>query len=248
MRTPSVAAAVAAAAVALGSAACGSEGHVAEGEGSIQQGKTLFAERCGSCHVLADAGTQGTIGPNLDEAFDDPRSERGGGFDESTIRDVVRGQISYPVEDPVTSQPGMPAIDVTLPECDEGVEPGTNGCVEDADAAADAIAAYVASVAGTQPAAGGGAGQAAGGGTAGGGTEPAGKAVFMSAGCGSCHTLGDAGTTGTIGPSLDETRPDKALVEDRVRNGMGAMPSFEGQLSDEQIGMVADYVSAVAGM
>jgi mono/diheme cytochrome c family protein len=243
MRGPSVAAAVAAAAVALGAAACGSEGHVAEGEGSIQQGKTLFTERCGSCHVLTDAGTQGTIGPNLDEAFDDPRAQ---GFDESTIRDVVRGQISYPVEDPVTDQPGMPAIDVTLPQCGEGVEPGTNGCVEDSDTAADAIAAYVASVAGTGAPAGGG--QAAGGGGAAGGTEPAGKSVFMSAGCGSCHTLADAGTTGTIGPNLDEAKPDKALVEERVRNGMGAMPSFEGQLTDEQIEMVADYVSSVAGM
>ena len=243
MRAPSVAAALAAAAVALGAAACGSEGHVAAGEGNIGQGKTLFAERCGSCHTLADAGTQGTIGPDLDEAFDDPRAQ---GFDESSIRDVVRGQISSPVEDPVTDQPGMPAIDITLPECDEGVEPGTEGCVEDADAAADAIAAYVASVAGTGGA--GGGTQTTGGGTetSAGGTD--GKSVFMSAGCGSCHTLADAGTTGTIGPSLDESKPDATLVEERVTNGKGAMPSFEGQLTEEQIKAVADYVASVAGM
>jgi cytochrome c oxidase subunit II len=38
-------------------------------EGGSVQGKELFAQQCGSCHVLADAGTEGQVGPNLDEAL-----------------------------------------------------------------------------------------------------------------------------------------------------------------------------------
>jgi mono/diheme cytochrome c family protein len=82
---------------------------------------------------------------------------------------------------------------------------------------------------------------------AGGGDAAAGAEVFASAGCGSCHTLADAGTSGTVGPNLDEAQPDEALVVDRVTNGMGAMPSFAGQLSEQQIADVAAYVSSVAG-
>ena len=79
------------------------------------------------------------------------------------------------------------------------------------------------------------------------GDAAAGKQVFESAGCASCHTLADAGATGTVGPNLDEAKPPATLVVDRVTNGMGAMPSFEGQLSETQIQDVAAYVSSVAG-
>ena len=70
----------------------------------------LFVGKCGSCHVLADAGTKGVIGPNLDDGF---RQARADGLGEGTIRSVVRGQISYPVEEPTTGLPGMPADLVT---------------------------------------------------------------------------------------------------------------------------------------
>jgi mono/diheme cytochrome c family protein len=86
------------------------------------------------------------------------------------------------------------------------------------------------------------------------GTEPtggdpvAGKQVFLgSSGCGSCHTLADAGTSGTIGPNLDESQPSTELVIDRVTNGQGVMPSFQGSLTEQQIADVAAYVSSVAG-
>ena len=82
----------------------------------------------------------------------------------------------------------------------------------------------------------------AGGGGEAAGDAAAGEEVFASAGCGSCHTLEAAGTSGAIGPNLDQTQPDAALVEDRVRNGAGAMPAFEGQLTDEQIQDVTAYV------
>jgi mono/diheme cytochrome c family protein len=74
-----------------------------------------------------------------------------------------------------------------------------------------------------------------------------GKEVFASAGCGGCHTLADAGATQTIGPNLDESQPDEALVVDRVTNGKGAMPAFGDQLSEQEIADVAAYVSSVAG-
>ena len=74
-----------------------------------------------------------------------------------------------------------------------------------------------------------------------------GKEVFASAGCGGCHTLADAGATQTIGPNLDESQPDEALVVDRVTNGAGAMPAFGDQLSEQEIADVAAYVSSVAG-
>jgi len=75
-----------------------------------------------------------------------------------------------------------------------------------------------------------------------------GKQVFASSGCGACHTLADAGASGTVGPSLDAAKPSAALVADRVRNGQGAMPSFAGKLTDTEIADVAAYVAeAVSG-
>ena len=80
------------------------------------------------------------------------------------------------------------------------------------------------------------------------GDVAAGEQVFLGASaCGSCHTLADAGTTGTIGPNLDESPPDAALVVDRVTNGAGLMPAFADSLSEEDIANVAAYVSSVAG-
>jgi mono/diheme cytochrome c family protein len=79
------------------------------------------------------------------------------------------------------------------------------------------------------------------------GDPVAGKKVFGTAGCTSCHTLADAGATGTVGPSLDEAKPPYELVIERVTNGRGVMPSFKGQLTEKQIQDVAAYVSSVAG-
>jgi len=73
-----------------------------------------------------------------------------------------------------------------------------------------------------------------------------GKKVFTS-NCGGCHTLGDAGTNGQVGPNLDDLKPAKAVVVRQVNNGGGQMPSFKGKLSGAQIDAVATYVSSVAG-
>jgi mono/diheme cytochrome c family protein len=79
------------------------------------------------------------------------------------------------------------------------------------------------------------------------GDPVAGKSVFESAGCTGCHTLKDAGASGTVGPNLDEAKPALSLVVDRVVNGAGAMPSFKGQLSDKKIADVAAYVVKATG-
>jgi cytochrome c6 len=79
------------------------------------------------------------------------------------------------------------------------------------------------------------------------GDATAGKAVFASAGCVSCHTLKAAGATGTVGPNLDQKKPPASLVVDRVTNGKGVMPPFKGQLSPKQIQDDAAFVSSSAG-
>ena len=85
-------------------------------------------------------------------------------------------------------------------------------------------------------------------GTTGQGDPVAGKEVFLgSSACGGCHTLADAGSSGTVGPNLDDAKPNFDLVVERVTNGSGAMPSFKDTLSAQQIQDVAAYVSTAAG-
>jgi mono/diheme cytochrome c family protein len=80
------------------------------------------------------------------------------------------------------------------------------------------------------------------------GDPVAGKEVFLGAsGCAGCHTLADAGSTGTVGPNLDDSKPSFDLAYDRVTNGQGGMPSFATSLTDQQRADVSAYVSSVAG-
>jgi mono/diheme cytochrome c family protein len=79
------------------------------------------------------------------------------------------------------------------------------------------------------------------------GDPTAGKTIFLSAGCTGCHTLADAKATGTVGPNLDQVKPDYRLVTARVTLGKGQMPSFKGQLSSQQIADVAAYVVKATG-
>jgi plastocyanin len=85
MRLIALAAAVAVVALAAG---CGERGNKPD----LVNGKTLFVQKCGSCHTLARADTKGIQGPNLDAAFVEARRQ---GFGESGIRGVVRDQISH---------------------------------------------------------------------------------------------------------------------------------------------------------
>jgi cbb3-type cytochrome c oxidase subunit III len=200
------------AAIAL--AGCGTGG-LGDENADTSEGKVLFRQQCGRCHTLREAGTQGSTtagpalaGPNLDQAFAGPRSEE---FDESAIREVVRHQIDFPT-------PPMPEDLV------EGAE-------------ADAVAAYVATVAAdpeAEVALPAGAG----------GNDP--KLLFES-NCGSCHTLADAGTSGTIGPNLDQAKPSLQKAITQITNGGGGMPAFKGQLMQAQIRALAQYLVRVTG-
>ena len=212
---------------------CGTGGYV--DEGSQGAGRQLFLDaNCGACHTLTDAGTSGTIGPNLDDAFAQARAD---GLTSDTFTQVVATQIKFPIEETSTGAQGMPGPETTLPLCGD-VEEG-KFCVDDRDEAVNDISVYVGAVAGTgrpppeQPEPGQ-PGQADG------------KSIFTD-NCGSCHTLADAGTSGTIGPNLDDSKPSKDLAVDRVTNGMGVMPPFQDSLSPEQIQAVAEYVSSSAG-
>jgi mono/diheme cytochrome c family protein len=86
-----------------------------------------------------------------------------------------------------------------------------------------------------------------GGGGAVEGDPAAGKEVFASAGCGSCHTLSDAGTSGTVGPNLDESSVDYAAAVEQIANGGGGMQAYSGTLSEEEIANVAAYVVSARG-
>lgn len=223
------------AAVAFALSGCGTGGYV--DSGSQGAGRQLFMDStCGDCHVLADARSTGTIGPNLDDAFAQARAD---GMTNDTFAQVVATQIKFPITQTSTGAPGMPGPSDTLPLCDD-VEEG-EFCVDDREQAIKDLAIYVAAVAGT--------GAAPPAPEPGGPGEPGpadGEAIFAD-NCAQCHILAAAGSSGTIGPNLDESRPSQNLAVDRVTNGQGAMPSFEGTLSPEQIQAVAEYVAGSAG-
>jgi sulfite dehydrogenase len=73
-----------------------------------------------------------------------------------------------------------------------------------------------------------------------------GKQIFVTK-CGGCHTLKDAGTSGTQGPNLDLLKPPFAIAKNQVIKGGGIMPAFKGILTDAQIDAVAKYVATHAG-
>ena len=71
-----------------------------------------------------------------------------------------------------------------------------------------------------------------------------GKNIFLEKGnCATCHALADAGSTGDIGPNLNQIKPDIGRVIISVTNGIGVMPAYEGLLSSKEIEAVAKYVS-----
>ena len=229
--------------VAFLASGCGAVGRVTSGDPS--QGKALFLTNCAGCHTLADAKSTGTIGPNLDDAFSSDKQQ---GFSEQTMKDVVRGQIAYPDPDgPMKANivTGGEANSVATyvaqcsgdPNC--GVTPSAPPATTTSPTTTAAATTTNAATTTT-------------GGNQGGGASAAqlaqGKQIFLvKAGCGGCHTLKDAGSTGTVGPNLDQLKPDDKTVEHQVENGGGPMPAFKNTLTPAQIAAVAAYVSSVAG-
>ena len=199
-------------------AACGTGGKVS-GSADVQNGKALFQQKCAGCHALAAVGSTGGIGPNLDDSFAQARAD---GFKESAIANIVHDQIRYPGQYP-TAQNNPNYLKANMPA----------NLVKGQDA--DDVATFVAANAGMQ---GFAASQVISG--------TNGKQIFKSK-CASCHTLKDAGATGTIGPNLDQLKPPFAVAQNQVIHGGGVMPAFKGVLTDAQIKAVARYVADNAG-
>jgi mono/diheme cytochrome c family protein len=80
------------------------------------RGRTLFVQKCGVCHMLAQAGTTAQVGPNLDEAF---AASRENGNDSDTIEGVVKAQVEYPRENNGDPRVSMPADVVTGQDLDD---------------------------------------------------------------------------------------------------------------------------------
>jgi mono/diheme cytochrome c family protein len=187
-----------------------------------ERGEQLFTQKCGTCHALTAAGTNADVGPNLDLAF---QASRSAGMDQDTIEGVVQAQIENP-------RPAAPDdTDVYMPA----------NLVEGEDA--EAVAAYVASVAGVP------------------GIKPPEFIApeFFATNCGGCHTLSAAGTAGTIGPNLDDVLPGQS--EDQVATDItdpeaqiapgfpaGVMPSTYGEtLTPEQLKQLVAYLMESVG-
>jgi mono/diheme cytochrome c family protein len=202
--------------IAFTLAACGTGGRVERG--SLDNGRKVFGEKCGTCHALAAAGTSAEIGPNLDASFAQARAD---GFEESSIRDIVAGQIRDPGQ--YSTGNASDQLQANMPA----------DLVHGQDLAD--VASFVAANAGTQgfvqPVAV---------------TGTNGELIFKGK-CGSCHTLKAAATTGTAGPNLDLLKPPFDRAKAQVIKGGGIMPAFKGVLTDAQIEAVAKYVAEHAG-
>jgi plastocyanin len=96
----------------------------------LANGKALFIGKgtCGSCHTLARAGTKGTQGPNLDDAFRAAREAADGSESvDSTIEGIVHRQIGYPRRDSIMSPhlvTGKDATDVAAYVAYAAARPG----------------------------------------------------------------------------------------------------------------------------
>lgn len=193
-------------------------------DSDLERGRDLFVQECGVCHALTEARTAAEVGPDLDASFARAREV---GMDQDTIEGVVERQIAYPrPADPQNTDVYMPA-----------------SLVEGRDA--EAVSAYVASVAGVE------------------GIEPPelgdGEQIFTDI-CGGCHQLDAANTAGGVGPNLDEVLPGKS--EDEVRNSIRApndeitegfdepsiMPVYdENAMPDQDLAELVDYLLSSVG-
>ena len=140
----------------------------------LVKGKQLFITKCGVCHTLSHASTTGSVGPNLDDAF---RQDRKDGEKSTSIEGLVDYWIQFP-----NSQGVMPARIFTGQDAqDVAAYVGQVASIPGQDTGALAAAVKL-----TVPV-----------------TAASGKTVFTGVGgCGACHTLAAAGTTGTVGPDL----------------------------------------------
>src|SRR6201996_3916203 len=194
--------------------------------GDIARGRVLFTKDCGSCHVLAQAGTAGTTGPNLDDAF--AAAREAGGFDAATVEGIVKAQVDTP-------RPGNGNPMATIPA----------HIVEGTDL--DDIAAYVGKYAGVPGAAPpeveGGAGAQV-------------FANNGCGGCHTLAIANSGGTTGpnldeTL-PGQSEAEIEESIVDPNAKITQGypanVMPqNFKEIIQPEEIKELVEFLSENAG-
>lgn len=214
---------------------------------NLVHGKQLFVSKCGACHTLSHASTTGTVGPNLDVVF---RQDRADGIKSASIEGLVDNWILYPNQNPNSGAvmptglyKGQDAQDVAAYVATVASQPG-----QDTGALASAVQAKVPV------------------------TPASGKTVFTGpGGCGACHTLAAAGTSGTAGPNLGTRLASDCAIpaSQKVRGtplakcihtaivnpyayipsgySSGVMPNnFEKTLSPTQIQALVAFLSSVA--
>ncbi len=181
------------------------------------KGKELFVSKCGACHVLSHAGTAGNQGPNLDDAF---RQDRADGVKSTSIQGLVNYWIRYPNR--------------------QGVMPANLYKGQDAQN----VAAYVGMVAAVP---GQDTGALAQAGAVQGTSPSAGKQVFTGiGGCGACHVLAAAATTGTVGPNLDtRLRADCALSTSKKIRGATLAKCIETAIVKPYAFLPSGYAAGV---
>ncbi len=184
---------------------------------NLVTGKKLFATNCGSCHTLAHANSTGTVGPNLDDAF---RQDRVDGVKGASIQGLVSYWIEYPNTQgamPSMLVKGQDAQDVAAYVAHVAAIPG-----QDSGALAAAVAQKV------NP------------------TPAVGKTIFTGVGsCGSCHTLSDAGTTGTVGPNLNTLKAACAAPASQQARGSTLQKCIETAITDPYKYLPPGYKSGI---
>jgi mono/diheme cytochrome c family protein len=226
---------------ALSISACGTQRiTVPKANKQIYHGAVLFSERCAGCHTLYAAGTHGSA-PNIRTA----QAISGPNFNVRCERPIDR--VLYAIENggfsgaymPQNVVVGQDAVDVakfvaTYAGAKAPKQVGVVSCQK------KPIGTLAVPPKTTPVATGGGSS------SSGAVSVAAGMSVFKT-NCAVCHTLAAAGSTGTVGPNLDQLKPSDALVIHQVTFGGGVMPAFGHTLSQSQIKSVALFVSSVAG-
>ncbi len=185
---------------------------------NLVHGKQLFVSKCGSCHTMSHAGTTGAIGPNLDVAFHQDRAD---GIKSTSIEGLVSYWIQYPNGQgvmPARLYTGQDAQDVAAYVGRVAAIPG-----QDTGALATAVQATV------QP------------------TPAVGKSIFTGVGgCGSCHILTDAATTGTTGPNLSQRlASDCATPQSKKIRGATLQKCIQTAIVNPYAYLPAGYPSGV---
>jgi cytochrome c551/c552 len=208
------------AAAALSLAACGRD------EADLSNGKALFVEKCGSCHVLGRAGTAGPTGPDLDAAF---RTALADGMDRETVEGIVHKQILNPRKNSVMQPELVTGDDARDVAAYVGFAAARSGEDEGALAAAGLSGATT----GEQIFTAGGC-----------------------AGCHTLAKANANGTIGPSLDELAQAAgQQEGSPEDYVRESLldpdavvaegfqsGVMPSYEGRLNDEQLQTAVEYL------